>query len=82
MKGKWKGKRALARECWTRRWKKELILPEIIHYSIVLFSHRLPSHQKSDPPATHVIPKASTAAAMATLAAHGVVVDAEEDWED
>jgi hypothetical protein len=34
------------------------------------------------PPATHVIPKASAAAAMATLAAHGIAVDAEEDWED
>jgi hypothetical protein len=81
-KGKREGKRALARECWTRRWEKELTFPEIIHCSIVLFSHRLPSHQKSGPPAKHVIPKASAAAAMATLAAHGVVVDAEEDWED
>jgi hypothetical protein len=43
MKGKREGKRALARECWTRQWEKELTLPEIIHYSIVLFSHRLPS---------------------------------------
>jgi hypothetical protein len=49
---------------------------------IVLFSHRLPSHRKSGPPATHVIPEASAVAAMATLAAHGVAVDAEEDWED
>jgi hypothetical protein len=79
MKGKREGKRALARECWTRRWEKELTLPEIIHCSIVLFSYRLPSHRKSGPPAMHVIPEAS---AMATLAAHGVAVDAEEDWED
>jgi hypothetical protein len=79
MKGKWEGKRALARECWTRRWEKELTLPEIIHCSIVLFSHRLPSHRKSGPPAMHVIPEASAAAAMATLATHGVAVDVEED---
>jgi hypothetical protein len=82
MKGKREGKRALSRECWTRRWEKELTLLEIIHCSIVFFSHRLPSHRKSGPPTTHVIPEASTAAAMATLAAHGVAVDAEEDWED
>jgi hypothetical protein len=30
----------------------------------------------------HVIPEASTAAAMATLASHGVAVDVEEEWED
>jgi hypothetical protein len=30
----------------------------------------------------YVIPEASAAAAMATLAAHGVAVDVEEDWED
>jgi hypothetical protein len=79
MKDKQDGKRALVRECWTRRWEKELTLPEVIYYSIVLFSHMLPSHRKSSPPATHVIPEASTAAAMATLAAHGIAVDAEED---
>jgi hypothetical protein len=82
MKGKREGKCALTRECWTRQWEKELTLPEVIHCSIVLFSHRLPSHRKSNPPATHVIPEASAAAAMATLAAHGVAVDVEEDWED
>jgi hypothetical protein len=82
MKGKREGKRALTKECWTRRWEKELTLHEVIHCSIVLFSHRLPFHWKSNPPATHVIPEASAAAAMATLAAHGVVVDAEEDSED
>jgi hypothetical protein len=79
MKDKWEGKRALARKCWTRQWEKDLILPEVIHCSIVLFSHMLPSHRKSGPPAMHVIPEASAAAAMATLAAHGVDVDAEED---
>jgi hypothetical protein len=82
MKGKREGKRALARECWTRRWEKELTLPKVIHYSIVLFSHRLPSHWKSDLPATHVISEASAMATMATLASHGVAVDADEEWED
>jgi hypothetical protein len=77
-----KGKRALVRECWTWRWEKELTLPEVIHYSIVLFSQRLPSYQKSGPPAMHVISEPSAMAAMATLATHGVVVDAEEEWED
>jgi hypothetical protein len=81
MKDKWEGKRALARECWTRQWE-ELPLPEVIHCSIVLFSHKLPSHRKSGPLATHVIPVASTAAAMATLASHGVAVDVDEKWED
>jgi hypothetical protein len=82
MKGKREGKRALARECWTRRWEKELTLPEIIHCSIILFSYKLPSRWKSGSPATHIIPDASAAATMATLAAHGIVVDAEEEWED
>ena len=82
MKGKREGKHALVRECWTRQWKKELTLPEVIHYSIVLFSHRLPFHQKSSLPATHIIPEASAAAAMATLASHGVVVDVDKEWED
>jgi hypothetical protein len=79
MKGKREGKRALARECWTRQWETELTLPEVIHCSIVLFSHKLPSHRKSSPPAMHVIPEAS---AMATLTSHGVVVDADKEWED
>jgi hypothetical protein len=82
MKDKREGKRALARECWTRWWERELTLPEVIHCSIAFFSHRLPSHRKSGLPATHVIPEASAAAAMATLAAHGVAVDTEEDWDD
>jgi hypothetical protein len=54
---------------------ERVTLPEVIHCSIVIFSHRLPSHRKSGPPATHVISKAS---AMATLASHGVDVDADE----
>jgi hypothetical protein len=82
MKGKREGKCVLARECWTRRWEKELTLPEVIHCSIVLFSHRLPSHRKSGPPVTHVIPEASAAAAMAMLASHGIAMDADEEWED
>jgi hypothetical protein len=64
------------------RWEKELTFPEVVHCSIFLFSHRLPFHQKSSPPATHVIPKAYAAAAMATLASHGITVDTDEDWED
>jgi hypothetical protein len=44
MKGKREGKHALVRECWTQRWEKELTLPEVIHCSIVVFSHRLPFH--------------------------------------
>jgi hypothetical protein len=30
----------------------------------------------------HVVPEASAAATMATLAAHGIAVDTEEEWED
>ena len=81
MKGKWDGKCALASE-WTQRWEKELTFLEVIHYSIVLFSHRLPFHQKSNPLTTHVILEASAIATMATLVAHGVVVDTEVEWED
>jgi hypothetical protein len=79
MKGKQEGKHALEKEYWTRQWEKELTLPEVIYYSIVLFSHKLPSYRKSGPPTMHVIPEASAAAAMTTLAAHGVAMDAEED---
>jgi hypothetical protein len=82
MKDKREGKCALTKECCSRWWEKELTLSEIIHYSIVLFSHRLPFHRKFGPPATHVISEASAAATMATLAAHGVAVDVEEEWED
>jgi hypothetical protein len=42
----------------------------------------LPFHRKSSPPAIHVIPESFASAAMATLASHGIAVNAEEEWED
>ena len=79
MKSKQEGKRSFAGECQTRQKEKELTLSKVIHCSIVLFLHRLPSLWKSGPPAMHVIPKAPAAAAMAILATHGVAMDAEEE---
>jgi hypothetical protein len=52
MKEKRERKWALARECWTHKWKKELILSKLIHCSIVLFFHKMPSHRNSSPLAT------------------------------
>jgi hypothetical protein len=82
MKGKREGKCVFARKCWTRRWEKELIFPKAIHYSIFSFLHRLPSHRKLGLLATHFIPETFASAAMASLASHGVVVDAKDEWED
>jgi hypothetical protein len=83
MKGsKKEGKRAVARECWTRRWSPELTLPQRISCTSVLFSHRVPSHRAKGPPKTHLIPEASVTMAMANLAAHGVGVDDDDEVED
>ena len=84
MKSKKERNSVVARECWTRRWQKEPCLPQVVHVSIVMFSHRMPSHAKKGPPATHVIPEASVAAALANLEAAGVVMgrDVDDDAED
>ena len=82
MKAKKEGKRVVARECWTRRWEKEATLPEVVHASIVMYSHRMPSHKKSGPPATHLIPEASVTAALANLESGGALLDWDGDDED
>ena len=75
MKARREGKVVVARECWTRRWLKELCLLQIVHVNIVLYSHRMPSHAKKGPPTSHVIPEASVVAAIANLEAAGVAID-------
>jgi len=82
MKSKKEGKRVIARECWTRRWQKEATLPQVVHAAIVLYSHRMPSHQKKGPPATHLIPEASVTAALANLESGGAVLDCDGDDDD
>jgi hypothetical protein len=83
MKGsKKEGKRAVTRECWTRRWSPKLTLPQRISCTSMLFSHRLPSHRAKGPLKTHLIPEASVTMAMANLAAHGVGVDDDDEVEE
>ena len=76
------GKKAVARECWTRRWSPELTLPQRISCTCVLYSHRVPSHRAKGPPRTHLIPEASVTMAMANLAANGVDVDDDDEVEE
>jgi hypothetical protein len=84
MKARRKGKSVVARECWTRRWQKELRLPQVVHVRIVLYSHRMPSHAKKGPPTSHLIPESSVIAAIANLEAVGAADDrdAEDDGDD
>ena len=84
MKAKREGKAVVARECSTRRWHKELCLPQMVHVNIVLYSHRMPLHAKKGPPTSHVIPEASVAAAIANLEAAGAALDrdANDDGDD
>ena len=83
MKGsKKEGKRAAARECWTRRWSPELTLPQKISYTCVLYSHHMPSHKAKGPLKTHLILEASLTMAMANLATHGVGIDDDDEVEE
>jgi hypothetical protein len=63
-------------------WKMEMTLLEVIHYSIVLFFHRMSFHRKSGLLAMHVIPEASALVAMISLVLHKVIVETKEEWED
>jgi hypothetical protein len=83
MKGsKKEGKRAVAREYWTRRWSPELTLPKRINCTSVLYSHHMPSHRAKGPPKTHLIPEVFVTMAMANLTAHDVGVDDDDEVED
>lgn len=75
MEAKKEGKSVGAEECWTRRWHKEPCLPWIVNVSIVLFFHKLPSHAKNKPLATHVILEASVIVTSANLQAAGAVMN-------
>jgi len=74
-------KAIVAREYWTRRWYKEVCLPQVVHVNIVLYSHRMPSHAKKGPPTSQVIPEALVTAAIANLEAAGVAIDKNADDE-
>ena len=63
-------------------WKMEKTLLEVIHYSIVLFFHRMSFHRKSSFFIMHVIPKASALVTMASLVLHKVIVETKEEWKD
>ena len=66
-------KSLVARECWTRRWTPEVTYPQRISVTIVLYSHRMPSHKDKGPSKTHLIPEASMVMALANLANSGAV---------
>ena len=70
-------KSLVARECWTRRWTPEVTHPQRISITMVLYSHRMPSHKDKGPPKTHLTPKASAAMALANLTASGAIADDE-----
>jgi hypothetical protein len=74
-RSKTEGKSVVARECWTRRWQKELCLSQVVNASIVLFSHGMLAHAKKWPPATQIILEASVAAAFANLQAAGALME-------
>lgn len=76
-KEEWKS--VVARECWTRHWQKELCLPQIVNVSIVLFSHRMPTHTKNEPLPTHIIPKAFAIVALVNLKAAGALINHEDE---
>ena len=66
-------KSLVARECWTKRWTLEVTHPQRISVTIVLYSHRMPSHKDKGPPKTHLILEASAVMALANLANTGAV---------
>ena len=65
----------VARKCWTRQWTLEVIHPQRISLSTVMYSHRMRSHKDKGLPKTHLIPKASAVIALANLADLGAVGD-------
>ena len=61
-------KSLVARECWTRRWTPEVIYPQRISVTTVLYSHRMLSHKDKRPPKMHLILEASTVMVLSNLA--------------
>lgn len=47
----------------------------------VLFSHRMLSHAKKWPPATHIIPEASVTTTLANLEADGAVINHKIEYD-
>ena len=70
-------KSLVARECWTRQWTPEVTHAERIYVTMVLYSHRMPSHKDKRPPKMHLIPEASAAMALANLAASRATAEDE-----
>ena len=70
-------KSLVARECWTRRWISEMTHPQRISITTLLYSHRMPSHKDKGSPKAHLIPEASTAMALANLAASRAIAEDE-----
>ena len=72
-------KSLIARECWTKRWTLEVIHPQRISVTMVLYSHRMSSHKDKGPPKKHLLREASGAMALANLAASRAVAEDEVD---
>lgn len=62
-----RSKKLVARECWTKRWTKDLTLNELENFKSVLFSYKTPSLARKDLLATHLIPESAITTALATL---------------
>ena len=48
-------KSVVARECWTRQWTPEVIHPQRISITNMLYSHRMLSQKDKGPPKMHLI---------------------------
>ena len=70
-------KSLVARECWTRQWTLKVTHPQRISVTIVLYSHRMPSHKDKGPSKTYLILEASAVMALANFAGSGAVGEDE-----
>jgi hypothetical protein len=77
--GKIEGKRAIAKECWTRQWTKEAPLPSC---NTILYSNRVSSYAKLRVPSMHLIPEVYVNVLMTNLISPGIVVDPNKDCRD
>lgn len=76
MKAK-EGKGVVARDYWSCRWQKELSLSKVVHASIVMFFHLIPSYAKKGPHVIHMIHEAIFAVDLANLEAFGAIMDGD-----
>lgn len=82
MKGKKEGKKKVARECWTRRWERELTLAEWVECKSVVYTHRTKKTTHEGPPKSHLIPEEVVIAAMANFESHGISMNWNDEEED